>query len=343
MDHRHRRAAGVAVAFALGAAVATAAHRGAAARPGWVKGKGFGWIWGKDDEAGALNVLGPEHVKRALALVKQGRVYDLGVLYDRSSYKFKGHNPGEIMSFRSPEGVKRMGDLPSPATNRAGSAWNSTAMFLSDNVATQIDGLSHITTGDDDHWYNGFRAADWGGDFGVRKASAASLPPVITRGVLIDVAGWKQIDALPGRTAIGPDELKGALARQKIDVRPGDAVFIRTGTLRYWGETGADHAAIARHDSAGLVLAGAKWLVEEKGAVLIGSDTSGLEGPAAPDSPTPVPVHEYLLVEQGVPIGEFHYLEELARDRVYEFAYVVTTNKIKGTVAGFALRPLAIR
>ena len=85
--------------------------------------------------------------------------------------------------------------------------------------------------------------------------------------------------------------------------------------------------------------------------MFIGSDTSGLEyGPAAQDNTSYRakyrsfnPVHRYLLVEQGVHIGEFHFLEDLARERVYEFCYVAATNKIKGTAAGFALRPLAIR
>jgi hypothetical protein len=56
-----------------------------------------------------------------------------------------------------------------------------------------------------------------------------------------------------------------------------------------------------------------------------------------------MPVHNYLLIQQGVHIGEFHFLEDLARDRAYEFCYVAATNKIRGTTAGFALRPLALR
>jgi kynurenine formamidase len=126
-------------------------------------------------------------------------------------------------------------------------------------------------------------------------------------------------------------------------VEPGDIVLIRTGTLRYWGETGADHARIAQHDSAGLTLAGAKWLVERKGAVFVGADTSGVEvgqDPALPDVANAV--HEYLLIEQGVHLGEFHNLEELSRNRVYRFTYVAMTNRLKGTVAGTALRPIAI-
>jgi hypothetical protein len=51
----------------------------------------------------------------------------------------------------------------------------------------------------------------------------------------------------------------------------------------------------------------------------------------------------YLLVEQGVHIGEFHDLEGLSRDKVYEFCYICAVNKIAGGTAGFALRPIAIR
>ena len=82
----------------------------------------------------------------------------------------------------------------------------------------------------------------------------------------------------------------------------------------------------------------------DQGAVLVGSDTSGLEaGPPAPGSRSFMPVHNYLLIEQGVHIGEFHNLEALAREKVYQFCYVGTTNKIRGTASGFALRPIAIR
>ena len=119
---------------------------------------------------------------------------------------------------------------------------------------------------------------------------------------------------------------------------------MRTGTLRYWGDNGADHEKLAEHDSAGLTLQGAKWLVEQQGAVLIGSDTSGLEVSGDPALPGVVnPVHEYLLIDQGVHIGEFHNLEELARDKVYRFVYMATTNRLLGTVAGTAMRPIAIR
>jgi kynurenine formamidase len=315
-------------------------------RKGWRPDRGYGWVWGKNDEIGALNTLGPEDVKRALSLVQLGKVYDLGVTYDRGSYKWPGHSPGEIMTFRSPEGVKRQNDneFTRGPGNSSGTAWHSSALFINDNVATQIDGLGHATEGSDDHWYNGFKEKDWGGNWGIRKCGAETIPPIVCRGVLIDVAGARGVDALPAHFRITAQILQDALAKQGTEIRPGDAVFIRTGTLRYWGEAGNNLDVIKEHDSAGIDVPAAKWLVEKKGAVLVGADTSGLEvGPVPEGSTSFMPVHNYLLIQQGVHIAEFHSLEELAKDKGYEFAYICGTNKIKGTAAGFTLRPIAIR
>jgi kynurenine formamidase len=317
-----------------------------ASRPGWVQGKGWGWIWGKDDQLGALNASTNETRLAALSLAKTGATYDLGVLYSRNSFKWPGHSPCEVVSFRSPEGVKRQKDHPFvlPDVNSAGQGWHSCALFINDNVGTQIDGLGHVTVGADNHWYNGFTESDWGGDFGVRRCSAAGIPPIIARGVMLDIAAVRKIKALPPHYAITPDDVDAACAAQKVELKPGDVVLLRTGALQFWGEDGADIETLKEYDTAGISLATAKYLVEQKGAMMIGSDTSGLEvAPAPKGSDTFIPVHKFLIIEQGVHILEFHNLEQLARDKVYEFCYMATTNKIAGTTAGFALRPVALR
>ena len=347
-------AAALAAAFLLGRGFPVSTHAAADRKAddqtikGWKKGKGWGWIWGKDDEVGSLNAMTADSMKSALGLVRDAKVYDLGVPYDRNSFKWPGHSPGEILSFRTPEGVKRQGDFKpavDPKLNPQKMAWHSCTLFINDNVATQVDGLGHITVGEDNHWYNGFKEADWGGNFGIRKCDATTIPPIITRGVMIDVAGARGVDALPSNYKITAEELQNALEKQKTKLRPGDTVLVRTGTLRHWKENGSDHEKLGAHDSAGIDLGAAKWLCEQHGAILIGSDTSGLEQgpPPMEKNPSFIPVHRYLLVEQGVHIGEFHFLEDLAKDRVYEFCYICMTNKIRGTAAGFCLRPIAIR
>src|SRR5882672_51503 len=109
--------------------------------PGWVKGKGYGWIWGPNDEIGALNALTPQKVMSALKIPTQGKVYDLGVAYDRESFQWPGHSPAEVMSFRTPEGLKRQKDLGFLEGKEA--RWHSNAIFINDNVGTQIDSLCH--------------------------------------------------------------------------------------------------------------------------------------------------------------------------------------------------------
>ena len=251
---------------------------------GWERGKGWGWIWGPDDEVGSLNAMTDASRAAALGLATEGKVYDLGQTYSRRSFKFAGHSPGEVMTFRSPDRIASMmdPDAPSPATNPERVYWHSCALFLSDNVATQIDGLGHVTAGADNHWYNGYTEAEWGGDFGIRKCDAPTIPPIVARGVLVDVAAFKGVDALPAGTVITIDDLERTLEWEGVELRPGDVVLVRTGAGRSWGDDGADHETIAKYDTAGPDLEATRWLVEQMGAMMVGSDTSGFEVGAAP-------------------------------------------------------------
>ena len=86
----------LAVAFVLGWVLSGSAQpRGGGQQPirvkGWTKGKGWGWVWGKDDEVGSLNAMTPDSILAALQLVKTGKVYDLGVPYNRNSFRWPGH------------------------------------------------------------------------------------------------------------------------------------------------------------------------------------------------------------------------------------------------------------
>src|SRR5262245_57535754 len=231
---------------------------------GWKKGTGWGWIWGKDDEVGALNAMTDQSRATALKLATQGKVYDLGITYSRRSFKWPGHSPGEIISFRSPSGEGAQKEsIVDAKLNPSGTRWHSNAMFMNDNVATQIDGLGHITIGADNHWYNGFKEADWGGDFGLLKCDGTTIPPIVARGVMLDIAAARNVEELPAHYAITPADIDAAVARQKTKLQPGDVVLVRTGTLRHWGTDGDNHAKLGEHDSAGINLATAKYLVEQ--------------------------------------------------------------------------------
>jgi len=333
-----------------GPSVAAAAGRRVRPKK-WRRGTGWGWVWGSDDEVGALNELSPALARKALSHAR-GHVYDLGLAYDRRSFKFPGHSNGEIVTYRSPQGLLLQRDRPEvtdPSTNSTLTTYASCMNTISDNVATQIDGLGHIYEGDPPHAYNGFKASEIVGDYGLVKLDVTTIPPIVAPAKMIDVAGHLGRRRLPGHFAIGPDLLRAALRRQRVDIDPLDIVLIRTGTAGVWlrGDgVGANTEEVAAVDSAGITLSAARWLVEEKGALMIGSDTSGLEvtppPEQLPDGTSFNPVHVYLLPRQGVHILELVNLEDLARDGVYELGFVLSPNKISGNVAGTVQRPVGL-
>ena len=315
----------------------------------WERGRGWGWVWGAEDELGNLNELSPALAAKALRL-GTGRVYDLGHAYDRRTYKFAGHAEGEIVTYRTPSGLLKPGGVATGPTNTSLTTYASCLNSISDNVATQIDGLAHIFVGQDPAAYNGFKASDVVGDYGLLRCGVETIPPIVAPAALLDVPAVVGQDPLPDGYAIEPDLIQRVLAAQGVEIEPLDVVLVRTGTggvfLRGDG-VGSNHDEIRVADSAGITIASARYLVEERGALMIGSDTSGLEVlPAREEVPgggtSFNPVHVYLLVQQGVHIGEFHNLEALARDRVYKFGYVLAPNKIKGNVAGTVQRPVGL-
>src|ERR687893_2556355 len=173
----------------------------------WEQGRGWGWVWGDEDQLGNLNELSPELTLKALSRVEEGKVYDLGLPYDRRSFKFEGHNPGEIISFRTPDGLNTQEDVDfvnSEEENSLESAWSSNALFMSDNVATQIDSFGHFYEGDPAHAYNGFLADEITGDFGLLRLGAETIPPIVAPATLVDVAGFVGVEHLPQDFAVGP-------------------------------------------------------------------------------------------------------------------------------------------
>jgi kynurenine formamidase len=205
------------------------------------------------------------------------------------------------------------------------------SMFL--HTGTHVDALNHI--GYHGTIFNGFTEAEHLGSRHWHRAGVDRHPPVITRGVLLDVAALHGVDELPPSHSIGPADLEATLARQGTELRRGDVVLIRTGRMRAWPD-----AARFVPDEPGLDLDGAR-LLAERGAVLIGADNVGLERHPSPDPDNWQPVHGFLLAEAGIPIMEIVDLEELGEAGVHEFAFIGACLKIRGAT-GSPIRPLAL-
>src|SRR5262249_10286783 len=220
-----------------------------------------------------------------------------------------------------------------------GRAINERVSYSGDSIAmythcgTHIDALCHWGYGG--AIWNGFTADEHLGSRHWTVAGADKQPPIVARGVLLDVAGLHGLDDLPDSHPIGREELAAACTRQRVELRAGDVVLVRTGRMRRWPSV-AEYLA----PSPGLDLDGAAFLAEA-GAIVIGADNVALEviPPATADHWSPV--HTYLLAECGVAILELAWLEELAEAKVHEFAFVGACMPIRGAT-GAPIRPLAL-
>jgi kynurenine formamidase len=143
------------------------------------------------------------------------------------------------------------------------------------------------------------------------------MPPIIARGILLDVAATKDVAMLPDSYAITPDDVRETVEREEVGLQEGDVVLVRTGRMTVWPDP-------TRYlpNAPGINTKAAQWLVEGNGSMVVGADQATVECQPATDAPGHfLPVHCYLVAEQGVPMIEILWLEELARDKIYEFAF----------------------
>lgn len=289
--------------------------------------------FGPEDQIGMLNLVTAESRGRIMAEADWAKVFDLSVDFfmGMPSWTATGDPPFQIWMSHTPRGQIRDNERAGrPAYDFM--AYSGDCLTLYSHCGTHIDTLNHY--GYDGEIWNGYSEADHLGARHWHVCGAEQQPPIIARGVLIDVAGAQGVDMLPDSYGIGPDELRHALDRQGTRVRPGDVVFVRTGRMRVWPDTD-----LFLTDEPGLNRAGAAFLAEA-GAIVIGGDNVGLEQLPSVDPDNWVPVHTYLLAEAGVAIMEVVDCEEIAAAGLYEFALVAATIRIRGATAA-PLRPLA--
>jgi kynurenine formamidase len=280
------------------------------------------------------------HRVQAAALVRTGRQYSLAVTRFPGMPLFPGHPPFQVVSYRTPRGL-RVGaeNLWAPTPNEVQLGCMTEVITSTAHSGAHIDALAHITIGEDDHWYGGANATDHLGDFGPTVGDAASLPPLFTRGVLLDVARHRGVDCLPAGSPIDAAEIEAVATAQDVQLREWDVVLVRTGYMGLW----PDAERMARHTSPGPDLSAAE-LLADAGVVAVGSDTETFEVQPAPDPgvpSNPQPVHTRLLVERGIYLMESLYLEQLAADRVHTFLFVALPVKIAGAT-GSMMDPLAV-
>jgi kynurenine formamidase len=286
--------------------------------------------WGASDERGAANRLTPAKVLEANRLIKTGKVYSLGRVYEHGmplpgKRHFSLTIPGRPTG--GPDGANR-------------GVYNE-EMFSGEigQIGTQLDGLGHVGVRmhGDDYFYNGFRLSEFGKSDGLQKLGIEKVGVFFTRGVLLDVAGFRGVPRMLAGQVITVADIEGSLKAQKQKIGEGDIVLLRTGHGKLWMK---DNDAYGRGEP-GLGMAAARWLCERK-IVLVGSDTWATEVVPHEDKNRPFEVHQLLLVRHGVYNLENLDLEELAKDKVSEFAFIFAPLRLKGAT-GSPGNPIAVR
>lgn len=313
----------IAVAGALIVALMTAgATAQEAAEESWYPSR-----YGAEDSIGALNNLSPQATRQAADLVRTGQVYALGVVTNRESpaYAPRWYN---IIITQSNDGT-------GPVIGENLATANDDVLVTYLGIGTQIDGFGHL--GINHRYYNGARAQDFVTPNGITRFGTESIPPIATRGVLLDMTRGRN-GAVPAGTAFNRAEIEAAARAARVTIRRGDVVLFHTGYMDAVMESDPVNY-IAQQP--GLGVGGAEYLAG-LGVVAVGADTAALEAIPFENPNRPYEVHQTLLAKHGVHVLENINTADLARDGATTFLFVLGTPRFEGAVQ-MVVNPIAIR
>jgi kynurenine formamidase len=284
--------------------------------------------YGAADRIGAANNLSAGGTKLAARLVTTGKTYSLGMTTGPDSLAYPPRKYGIVVT-QSNDGS----GTPSGENRATG---NDDILMTYMGIGSQIDGLGHL--GIDHRYYNGLRAQDFVAPSGLKELGTDTVPPIATRGVLLDMAGLRGVETVAAGIAYNRAEIEAALKRQGLSpIGKGDVVIFHSG----WQKKPLSDPDNQRLVHPGLGVEGAKYLAS-LGVVAVGADTIAVEAIPFENPNRPFEVHQTLLAKNGVYILENMVTGELAADRALEFLFVLGQPKFKGAVQA-VINPIAIR
>ena len=281
--------------------------------------------WGPDDEIGRLNWITPETNRAILEHLNGGHVFDLNVEYfiGMPSWVAAGDPPYGIWMTHTPQGSVHDNLSGVGAAVHEKYSYCGDSIHLYTHCGTHVDTLNHL--GHHGMFWNGWTADKVLGSRIWTKGGLDKYPPIIARGVLLDVAGMHGVDELDAAYGITPQDLQDTVAKQGVELRKKDVVLVRTGRMRAW----PDFDGYLQRPP-GITLPSAKWLCEEAGAMCIAGDSIGLEVMPWDEPDAFLPVHAYMFATAGAQIIEVVDMEEIAAEKQYEFAFLGFPMKLRG-------------
>lgn len=283
--------------------------------------------WGAADEIGAANLVTPASVMQAIKLVKQGKTHPLGIVIDSNTPAFPPRSLSLEVVQPNQQGGKRLWAYNGSYNDDLIQAWLG--------IGPQIDGLGHL--GQDGVYYNCNEEKDFAGITGLKKLGTHNIPPIVARGVLINMAKHFGVTSMEAGKFFTAADIQAAAKAQKVEIREGDVVLFHTGWTdtymasepKKWvsGEPGTS-------EDAAVYLA-------SKNVIAVGADTWGVDVVPPEKEGRPFIGHVTLLKENGIYILETMNTGQLAKDNVGEFLFVLGQARIRGTVQ-MIINPVAI-
>jgi kynurenine formamidase len=297
--------------------------------------------WGKDDEIGTLNYITPDIIARASQLVTAGKVFALGIPLQRN-----GPQSGTRPRFNPIHTMFRDGgDQPRDAAavlDMQGYGGSDDWIVMPLQCVTQWDSLAHVFY--EGKMYNGFDATLVTSSGAAKNSIDKTKNKIVSRGVLLDVARYKGVQALAPGYAITVADLDGTAAAQKVDVQRGDILLIRTGHMSRYLEKG-NWNYFDLDESPGVSVHTAAWM-HAKEIAAVASDNYAVEVRPSEMPPFRSPFHICAIPNMGLTLGEIFYLEELAADCATDgrYAFLLVAPPLPVTNAvGTPINPYAMK
>jgi len=290
--------------------------------------------YGPDDEIGMLNVIDGASRAAILGRADATKIFDLSVdhFIGMPGWFGAGDQPYQIWMTHTPAGEIAGNSMGVSLEANQLVAYSGDAISMYTHCGTHIDTFNHF--GYNGQIFNGFTAEEYLGSRAWTKCGPEKYPPILARGILLDIAAMHGVETLPPSYGIGAKDLDDCLKHQKLELKLGDVVLINTGQMKKWPDMSFTQ------NTPGLNREGAEFLCKN-GAIMIGADNLTLEQTPGAHPLNFFPVHTYLLAEAGVPILEMAFLDELIADKVYEFAFFGACIKLRGAT-GTPMRPVAM-
>jgi kynurenine formamidase len=294
----------------------------AMAQADWCKSK-----FGPTDEIGNANLLTPQVALEASKLIKTGKTYALGfetnagtAAYAPRTWSLTVLQPGQA-------GGVSLGGTKTTYNDDIYMGWVGTG--------SQLDGLGHI--GVDNVYFNCFKNSDFVQANGLTKLGIEKVPPMVTRGVVLDMTAYYGVDMVKEGTAFNRKEIDEQAKKQGVEIRKGDVVLFHTG---WQALEGKDNKRFLGGEP-GLGKEGALYLASKQ-VVAIGADSWALEVIPFEPGVGVFEVHQILLARNGIYILENMNTGPLVKDKAYEFMFVLGQSRITGGVQAI-VNPIAIR